>query len=80
MKSKNGSRKNLKLFVSSFLAILLIFLLSFPVEFCRAVGSPSFWTSRYYVMGLIDQGSTDAGLKGRSYEFAISPPPNGRRW
>ena len=56
--------------VSSFLALILLFSFSvIPYEFCHAVGTPTFWDSRVYPMGLVDEGSEEAGLKGRATEY-----------
>jgi YD repeat-containing protein len=60
-------------FVSFVLMAFMIFSLTIPIEYCKAVGAPNFWTSRYYTMGLIDEGSAEAGLKGREYEYAHLP-------
>jgi YD repeat-containing protein len=59
--------------ISFFVTILFLISASIPFPFCNTFGTPSFWNSRYYTMGLIDEGSTAAGLKGRSYEYAHLP-------
>ena len=63
----------LKRFFSVLSSVLTFFLLfSFsviPFEFCHAVGTPTFWDSRVYPMGLVDEGDTEAGLKGRATEY-----------
>ena len=58
----------------SLLSSLLVFFLLFsfsvlPMEYCHAVGTPTFWDSRVYPMGLVDEGSTEAGIKGFSNEY-----------
>ncbi|MDD4663794.1 MAG: DUF6531 domain-containing protein, partial [Caldisericia bacterium] len=56
--------------LSSLLIFFLFFLFSvIPLEFCHAVGSPTFWDSRVYPLGLVDEGSEEAGLKGRATEY-----------
>ncbi len=62
--------------VSSVLAALLLFFTLFafsiiPLEFCHAVGTPSYWDSRVYPMGLVDEGSTEAGIKGFANEYGF---------
>lgn len=56
--------------LASLLTILMLFTFSIiPLEFCHAVGTPSYFDSRVYPQGLIDEGDTEAGLKGREAEY-----------
>lgn len=56
--------------LSVFLVLFLLFSFSvIPYEFCHAVGSPTFWDSRIYPMGLVEDGSTEAGIKGFANEY-----------
>jgi len=62
-----------QLFVSCLLMVLLFFVFSIPVEFVRAITSPSYWTSRNYQICQVYNGSSDAGLKGHDFEYAHLP-------
>jgi hypothetical protein len=73
MKSNNVSQKVTRILIVSLLSGLLFFSLSIPNQFLQAITSPHFSSGRLYPLGLIEDGSTSAGLKGRSYEYAHLP-------
>ena len=59
-----------KVVFSLFLLFVLPFTFSvLPMEYCHAVGTPTYWDSRVYPLGLVDEGSINAGLKGRATEY-----------
>ena len=72
------SRKKEKKHVYSIFSFVLAFLLLFsfsilPLEFCHAIGTPSYFDSRVYPQGLVDEGSVNAGQKNSEAEFAFLP-------
>jgi len=72
------SRKKEKKHVYSIFSFVLAFLLLFsfsilPLEFCHAIGTPSYFDSRVYPQGLVDEGSVNAGQKNSQAEFAFLP-------
>ena len=70
LSSSTGFKSFTTTLSSFFLILFLIFSFSvLPMEFCHAVGSPTFWDSRVYPLGLVDEGSTEAGIKGFSNEY-----------
>jgi YD repeat-containing protein len=73
MKRNKVSQKVTRIVIVSFLCGLLFFSLSIPLPFLQAITSPHFSSGRLYPLGLIEDGSLDAGLKGRSYEYAHLP-------
>jgi YD repeat-containing protein len=59
---------------NDFLSLVLVWILLFafsiiPLEFCRAFSSPTFFSSKYYVNGLAEDGDSNAGFKGFSNEY-----------
>ena len=60
--------------LATLLTLFLLFSFSvIPYEYCHAVGSPTFWDSRVYPMGLVDEGSGEAGQKNSEAEYAFLP-------
>jgi len=73
MRSFKSSGTMNRFCVSCLLVLLMFFTISIPAEFCRAISSPTFWTSRYFMTGLTDEGSVYAGVKGFANEYVYYP-------
>jgi len=67
------NRFNTKKNLSFILSLFILFSFSIPLQFVRAITSPSYWTSREYTVCQVYNGSSDAGLKGHDYEYAHLP-------
>jgi hypothetical protein len=69
MKSNYVIQKLARILIVSFLTVLLFFSLTIPNQFLQAITSGSHGSGRLYPLGLIEDGSLSAGLKGRDYEY-----------
>jgi len=73
MRGFKCSKTKQRILISCFLSLLLFFSLSIPIQFVKAITSPSYWTSREYKICQVYNGSTEAGLKGHDYEYVHLP-------
>lgn len=56
-----------------FLSLVLIFLLSVPSSLAQMLGSPTYYSSRFYPLTLLDQGDPLAGMHGTEENILAMP-------
>ena len=71
--SVNRSSSWLSRFVASLLSLVLILLLSVPSSVAQMLGSPSYYSSRFYPFTLLNQGDPLAGHYGSEENLLYLP-------
>jgi len=59
--------------LASVLSLVLIFLVSVPSSFAQMLGSPTYYSSRFYPLTLLDQGDPLAGMHGTEENILAMP-------
>jgi YD repeat-containing protein len=73
--SRESSRSSslLSRTLAVFISLVLIFLLSVPSSFAQILGSPTYYSSRFYPLTLLSQGDPLAGMHGTEENILAMP-------
>jgi hypothetical protein len=59
--------------LASFLVLVMVFLIGIPASFAQMLASPSYRSSRFYPLTLLDEGDPLAGMHGNAGSMAFMP-------
>jgi YD repeat-containing protein len=60
-------------FLASFLVLVIVFVIGIPASFAQMLASPSYRSSRFYPLALLDEGDPLAGMRGNAGSMAFMP-------